>query len=263
MVMLTVYADESGTDGNSSVVALGGYVSDVDSWDVFQIEWNKYCADNGIEDFHATDMIANRQAFSRKNGWSQSRCDSALRIADSIISKHVLQGFVSYTTIPECEALFPIKHPGLGRRPFAWEYCVAGMGFVNLVKKWLIIEGYTEPVRFVFEKGGSGRHQLEKFLDWFTCGDNDPTHSVGGYSFEDKNAFVQLRAADRLINLTCRGLNEFRRDSKTFDPQLAQKLKIEERYIFVMDEENWPDMDASVRSSVEEWYEEHNGGDEK
>lgn len=41
MVMLTVYADESGTDGRSPIVAVGGYVSEVPQWDDFQKAWNE------------------------------------------------------------------------------------------------------------------------------------------------------------------------------------------------------------------------------
>ena len=42
MAMLTVYADESGTDGSSPMVADGGYVCMVE-WDDFQVEWDRFC----------------------------------------------------------------------------------------------------------------------------------------------------------------------------------------------------------------------------
>ena len=42
MAMLTVYADKSGTDGSSPMVADGGYVCTVELWDDFQVEWDRF-----------------------------------------------------------------------------------------------------------------------------------------------------------------------------------------------------------------------------
>ena len=42
MAMLTVYADESGADGSSPMVADGRYVYTVELWDDFQVEWDRF-----------------------------------------------------------------------------------------------------------------------------------------------------------------------------------------------------------------------------
>ena len=113
VTMLTVYADESGTDGRSPLVAVGGYISTKDKWDSFQEKWDDFCSKNDIGIFHATDLIAQRGEFS---GWTKKRAESAFRIADNLISEHVLYGAVGYTTIAACEKVFPLKHPERGKR---------------------------------------------------------------------------------------------------------------------------------------------------
>jgi len=45
--MLTVYLDESGTDGKSPIVMVGGYVSTVARWEQFAIDWDKFVKQEG------------------------------------------------------------------------------------------------------------------------------------------------------------------------------------------------------------------------
>ena len=57
MVLLTVYADESGADGSSPKVAVGGYVPTVELWDDFQVEWDRFVDQDVKAEFHRTDTI--------------------------------------------------------------------------------------------------------------------------------------------------------------------------------------------------------------
>ena len=263
MVMLTVYVDESGTDGQSALVALAGYLSDVDSWDAFQTEWNAYRKLNGIDVFHATDLRTNHGAFSAKNGWSRSRCNSALRIADNIISKHTMQAVVGYTTIAECEELYPLKDPRLGyRRKYSMEYLLAGIGFIKVLRQWARKKGYTEPIRFVFENGANGKGYLMHLLDHVKKTDNEDG-LIGGHSFEDKNCVVQLHAADRIANLACRDINRYRRGSLKPDFKLGKKLKLDNCQVSILDEENWPAMKAMIQPVLTEIYEKAESRNEK
>jgi len=255
MGMLTAYADASGTDGYSSIVTIAGYVSDVNSWEAFRVEWNEYRSNNGIDVFHATDMASNRRAFSSKNGWTKNRCLSALRIADNIIAKHTMQAFVGYTTIAECKELIPHKDSKLGsRRPFSMEYVIAGMGFIKVLKKWASAQHHKEPIRLVFEKGDQGKGYLQYLLDWIRAND-DENGVIGEHSFEDKKEFVQLHAADRIANMACRGINEFRRGGNRFDPKVARKLRLDNCHTSILDEENWSEMKARVQPIIDQVYE--------
>jgi len=75
MAMLTVYADESGTDGRSPILAVGGYVSEVPLWDDFQNVWNEMRIEKGsvnisadaaralIEEYANTSCKCSRQSW--------------------------------------------------------------------------------------------------------------------------------------------------------------------------------------------------------
>src|SRR5437868_5022689 len=99
MVMLTAYFDESGTDGRSPIVAVGGHLSTVERWEAFQLEWKGFLQNNGVQTFHATDLIHGYGEFTKDRGWNKKRAESALRIADKIVSKHILYGVVGCTRI--------------------------------------------------------------------------------------------------------------------------------------------------------------------
>ena len=59
MAMLTVYADESGTDGSSPMVA-DGYVCTVELWDDFQVEWIAFMDQDVKAEFHTTHCPTGR-----------------------------------------------------------------------------------------------------------------------------------------------------------------------------------------------------------
>lgn len=226
MCMLSLYADESGTDGRSPVVVVAGYVASADSWAAFQVEWKQFCDDNKIKDFHATDFLAHKKEFTVENGWTDKRTESATRIVDNIISKHVEFGVVAVTIIADCEKLFPVK----GRKKFSFEYAAAAMVMANEVTKWADKKGYTEPIQFIFDRGPHGKGYVMSGIDRWRDMNHERSHLVGGYSFPCRNQYPQLLAADWVVNYTGRISQNYLRDSKTWNRKISErlgKLKVE------------------------------------
>src|SRR5688500_18130691 len=56
IAMLTACLDESGTDGVSPIVMVGGYVSTVDLWEKFAVEWAQFLKSENLEVFHANEI---------------------------------------------------------------------------------------------------------------------------------------------------------------------------------------------------------------
>lgn len=72
--MLSAFYDESGTDrSKASALTVAGYVSTVEKWNNFEIEWLKLRDDEGYEYFHMTDLENLKGQFSREKGWNEAR----------------------------------------------------------------------------------------------------------------------------------------------------------------------------------------------
>lgn len=219
--MLSLYGDESGTDGRSPIVAVAGYVASDDAWAAFQVEWKQFCDDNKIVDFHTTDFLAHKKEFTEQNGWTEKRSKSASRIIDNIIAKHVEFGAVAVAVIADCEELFPLQ----GRRKFALEYAMAATLLVSETTKWAHKNKYTEPIRFIFDRGPHGKGYVMAGIDrWQNMG-HARSHLVGGHSFENKKDVPQLLAADWLVNHTWRISRRYLSDPQAWDKKMAERIK--------------------------------------
>lgn len=260
MIKLTAYFDESGTDGRSPIVAVGGYISTNELWNEFQNEWNQFLSNNDIEVFHSTDLQSGYRAFTKEKGWSKKRAESAMRIADKLISKYVLYGVIAYTTVVDCEKVFQLKDAKGKRKKFSAEYLNSGIMVTNLITRWAEENGYTEPIEFVFEDGVNGKGYLMQALDCAKKQGKDRTHLISSVSFASKKEFPQLHAVDRLVNLGCRSINSFLKDENSVDNEKIRKLLVELKLgnVHAMDSKNFPILAESLGLDVAEIYEKEN-----
>lgn len=63
MVILKAFFDDSGSDSQSPVFVVGGYISTVEMWDSLTGEWNRIVAREGFPFFHMTDAESGNGAF--------------------------------------------------------------------------------------------------------------------------------------------------------------------------------------------------------
>lgn len=251
---LIAYFDESGTDGRSPIVAVAGYLSTSELWDAFQIEWEKFLFNNNIEVFHATDLINGYGEFTIEKGWSKKRAGSALRIADNIIEKHVLYGVATYTTIVECEKVFPLKDKNGRRRKFSAEYLISGVMAVNLITNWAEKKGFSNSIKLVFENGANGKGYLHDATKPFKENKKPRENLIGKMTFEDKKEVPQLHAADRLVHYSCQSINKFLRDENSADTEFKSLLKLKLENVHCMDAENFPQLVKELNLDISEIY---------
>lgn len=236
MAMLTVYADESGNDGNSPILAVAGYVSGVETWTDFQKEWNEFLIEEEIPLFHSSDMLTLHGDFTEEKGWDRDRVTRVMQRADEITKRHVLFGLVSYTDIAECEKTFPLVEPdGDTRERFAAEYLFAGVQLTWGVSRWARDNGYADPINYVFECGAPGKGYLMDALD--AGRKTDPM--IGDVAFACKKRVHQLHPADKLAQQCRRALVRYLGGLETsiiMERLIATKLGKAYR----MDSENLP-----------------------
>jgi hypothetical protein len=92
MAMLSVYADESGNDSSSPILTVAGYVSDVETWTLFQCEWDEFLVQEEIPLFHSSDMLTLHGDSTEAKGWNRERVTRVMQCADEITKRHVLFG---------------------------------------------------------------------------------------------------------------------------------------------------------------------------
>jgi hypothetical protein len=63
------YMDESGTDDQSKVIAVAGYLSTYELWNRFEEEWTEVMLHYAVTDFHMTDFEAREKEFHWINYW--------------------------------------------------------------------------------------------------------------------------------------------------------------------------------------------------
>ncbi|MGI8735171.1 MAG: hypothetical protein ACR2LM_17940 [Pyrinomonadaceae bacterium] len=203
VAMLTGYADESGNDGNSPLLAVAGYVSDVELWAKFQVQWKQFLTEEEIPLFHSSDMLALSGDFTEEKGWNAERVTRVMQRADLITKEHVLFGLVSYTDIPECEKWFPlVEDDGSTRKRFSAEYLFAGTQLAWGISRWARENRYSDPINYVFECGAPGKGYLMDALD--AGRKTDPM--IGGVAFSCKTRVHQLHPADKLAQQCRRAL---------------------------------------------------------
>ncbi len=255
MALLTAYLDESGTDGRSPVVAVAGYVSTDKLWNEFQCEWCDFLTKNGINVFHATDLIAGYGEFTNAKGWSKKRRENALRIADKLIAKYVLHGVAAYTTIADCEKFLPLRDANGTRKKLSAEYLTSGVMVVNLITSWAEENGYKEPINFVFEDGAKGKGYLLEATKHAKKQSIVRGHLIGDILFGDKKKVPQLHTADRLVHLFCKSINCFLVDENSVNEGLPTLSRIKLNKVHVLDNENFPLLAKELKLDSAEIYE--------
>ncbi len=64
------YMDESGTDDQSEVIAVAGYLATYEQWTNFEKEWNQVMDHYCVKDFHMTDFEGHYKEFDWNNYWT-------------------------------------------------------------------------------------------------------------------------------------------------------------------------------------------------
>lgn len=241
--MLTVYLDESGTDGRSPIVLVGGYVSTVERWENFAKEWKQMKTLAGIESYHATDLDTGKD-------WGRSDMEV---LAAKLIHKYTLFGVLDYVEIAPCEKMHPIFNSETkeGRRPFSTEYSLAATRVISSILKWAHGEGYSEPINFVFESGGPGKGMvLDTALEMKKMPSILERHLIGGVSFDSKPNVIQLESADRLVYHGCHVIQDWLANRVSEDVLFNWMVGAKVRWLGALDEADFP-------SVINRGWEEH------
>jgi Protein of unknown function (DUF3800) len=224
LLMLRGFADESGDDGQSSFLALAGYVLPFEKWVAFTEDWEIALKKRpAIKYFHMVEAEHGEGEFL---GIQEPFRRMKVNDMVEVIEKHEPLGLSTYIRLKDWEAL---------AKPFA------RIGFENayyplfstiiflLVGDNLINKSET-PVTFIFDEKTAIQHHAVAAYDAVKRGTEVFPHIhrlMGGTpSFEDDKKVLPLQAADLLVWQRRRSL-DFPSENRSAWNRLKQTISFE------------------------------------
>lgn len=152
ILMLSAYFDESGTDQKKhKLLTLAGYLSTVERWEKFDVEWQALLNSEGLKYSHAVDMAHFRCQFEREKGWNETRRRSFEERAHKIIKDNIMKAFDVSLFWEDYLLLIPFFKGEAKDVPPAYA-CLVNM-MLLMVGKWTRENKRFEPIHYVFERG--------------------------------------------------------------------------------------------------------------
>ena len=148
-MMLTTYCDDGGGDDHGYTV-ICGWVSTVDQWDGFEVDWKLLLIHYEIPFFHMS-KLAHWNAPYEKWKANPGIRDRFLREAGKVIRSRVKKGFLVYVNhshFKTVNSLFELEES------FGSAHGLAGRLCMDRADFWRKSENYSfDTMRFVFEDG--------------------------------------------------------------------------------------------------------------
>ena len=193
MAMLTVYCDDSGTDKNSRVAVVAGYLSNVAQWELFSKEWRKALDEFGIDRMRRADLENFRGEFKK---WNPERRIALLQRLQPIIKRRTKLPIASVVIKEDFERAISddLKEKMGGVYGFLAYICLVSVG------QWCGRSSrlHGDPIQWVFESGTEGSHQVSQMFDVMYSDERLRNKSrLGGWSFQGKE-LAPLQSADLL-----------------------------------------------------------------
>lgn len=164
--MLTAYFDESGSPDDSVAVVVAGYISTVDQWIRFDMDWKQILARYGIKCFHMKDFVHSRGEFESWKGKEEQR-KWFLQSLIGITRVRVLHSFAESVLIHEWEQ---VNKKYMLAESWLTPYALCGRSCTASVNKWMNQSPRkAQPVHFVFDDGAKHKGELIKRMERDGC----------------------------------------------------------------------------------------------
>jgi hypothetical protein len=250
MAMLKAHFDESGTDGYHAAVVIGGYVASDEQWEEFQRQWEQMLLNEDISELHMTDLISFQKEFHRDKGWDEQRRRRVLERARRVIRTNTMFGLAAAVIIADCEEFFPTKSNGKKlRHKFAKEYEICAYSCAIGIGNWARAHGIEELIKYVFEAGAKGRHQVDLTMAKAQKDDTErERYRIAGVEFKQKknakhpDGLVQLQAADMLAHQNCQVISNGPQGMKAdvMRESLTRLIRSQDKKLYYFDRTNLP-----------------------
>jgi hypothetical protein len=204
---LTAYFDASGSERESTIWTVGGWIGTVDDWIAINEEWRAMLDSApfrpNIEPqermFHASDLETCKGIYA---GWSEAEKQSFQNQAYGIIEKFPSLTAISSSLIKaDWQSLgleldtVKRQHPNADIHPGNYFVHVV-FDVLRNVRKWADAAGHSGPIQYFFERGDIGMGDVMSALEEI---EKNPKrkerYRMDGWSFQSKQ-LLPLQAAD-------------------------------------------------------------------
>jgi len=188
--MFAAYFDESYSDNAPRVLVVAGYLSPIEQWKRFEVEWREFLQKFDIANpFHMTDFMAGHGQF---RGWSRTKHDECIKHYSSIIAPRthfrVSVGFDLAVYEREMRGFHEIG---------AYGFCV--FEWMHEAERYMDRFGIPGPIAYVFESGSGFGGQIFETMVWVKRRRLLRTrYRLGTFTFADKREVLPLQASDIL-----------------------------------------------------------------
>jgi hypothetical protein len=125
--MLRAYLDESGSYGDTRVLAVAGYIATPAEWRRLELDWDLAMREFGLRNgFHMTDFECRQGEFKKLSNDDRARLIA--RLVDLILRRN-MRGFGSAVLLSDYDVVAPSDRDGILRSPYllCFEHCVREM----------------------------------------------------------------------------------------------------------------------------------------
>jgi len=93
-MMLQAFVDDSGSDWQSNVFVLAGFVATADQWDAFNKDWHKALREPpSLACFKSNECYGLKGEFSPSKEWTRQKADDRIVTLARVIQKHLPEKF--------------------------------------------------------------------------------------------------------------------------------------------------------------------------
>jgi hypothetical protein len=193
--MLTVAFDASG-HAKQPVLVVAGFIASAEEWLLFDIDWRKRLAADGLNSFHMQEYAQASGPFKVFKNEERRR---QLLLADltDIIFQYARRKFGAAVVNSDLASQISEQE----RKAFALSaYGIAGRGAVGNVDEWAKENPVERDIRYVFEDGDFNKGDLMRRMaeDGFAAPSFEPKTDRPGRNGSTMQGFTALQAADTL-----------------------------------------------------------------
>jgi hypothetical protein len=191
--MMTAYFDEAYDHGFTVVC---GWISSVESWDNFEVDWKLFLIKHDIPYFHMKEFAHSRGPFAKWKDQPERR-KHFLRDAWDIIESRVRRGFVC--------GVWDVLYNRINRsyrlkENFKSPYALAGREAMDWANRYARIAA-RDDVKCIFDHGGPDKGGLLRAADVapkVSTPDFEPSRDIEDRKKGKRRGVVQIQAADFL-----------------------------------------------------------------
>jgi uncharacterized protein DUF3800 len=158
-----VYVDDSGSEPQSPIFFLGGFISSVERWAAFSNEWDSALALlPALDYFKMSEAAGFWEQFARKRGWNETNRDDRLVTFARIINKYAMLR-VSASIRHDLFEKYLLSLPAIERNlAVDAPYITLAMHLVTGATMFAYDRGIRDPIDFIFDEQAGFKDELRE-----------------------------------------------------------------------------------------------------